>query len=121
MAQSVVTATDSNGTQAARADSWRGFEGICPLNGRSPLKNRVTTRALSGGDDGNRTRTTSLEDWSSAIELHPRSAADSTGGRRRRHQATGRRTLGRKRLEKEVYRKGMERKKQKSEGTQWSR
>lgn len=30
-------------------------------------------------------------------------------------------TLGRKRAEKEVYRKGMERKKQKAEGTQWSR
>ena len=30
-------------------------------------------------------------------------------------------TLGRKRAEKDVYRKGMERKKQKAEGTQWSR
>ncbi|KAI1797665.1 DEAD-domain-containing protein [Ganoderma leucocontextum] len=30
-------------------------------------------------------------------------------------------TLGRKRAEKEVYRKGLERKKQKAEGTQWSR
>ena len=40
-----------------------------------------------------------------------------------REQSRSRReeTLGRKRLEKEVYRKGMERKKQKSEGTQWSR
>ena len=27
--------------------------------------------ARSGGDDGNRTRVTSLEDWGSTIELHP--------------------------------------------------
>ena len=32
----------------------------------------------NGADDENRTRTTSLEDWGSTIELHPRTATKSS-------------------------------------------
>ena len=49
-----------------------------------------TSEGGGGGDDGNRTRTTSLEDWSSAIELHPRDAGPS---RRPDHRTGSRRAV----------------------------
>ena len=48
----------------------RGYRwvGLSEATGHRDLRKRALTR---GAGDGNRTRTTSLEGWSSTIELHP--------------------------------------------------
>jgi hypothetical protein len=43
--------------------------------GRYQVREGVRSAPNMGADDGNRTRMTSLEGWSSTIELHPRDAS----------------------------------------------
>ncbi len=47
---------------------------------RTP-KNAADQQEKTRADDGNRTRMTSLEGWSSAIELHPRDGRPDAGDR----------------------------------------
>src|SRR5688500_6474677 len=56
---------------------WEGPDGLTsPSIAVSPCEDGRIRRA----GDGNRTRTTSLEGWSSTIELHPRGASLATPG-----------------------------------------
>src|SRR5262245_43476003 len=70
-----TTTDDGTGVPLADAEPTSEADGQPRRpNGKIPMAARLTWGVACGAGDGNRTRMTSLEGWSSAIELHPRLA-----------------------------------------------
>ena len=62
------------------------LEGSCSIH----LSYKRIKKEKTGAGDGNRTHTTSLEGWDSAIELHPHKSLPACAGIRKENGAGGR-------------------------------